>query len=468
MTDAEVRDDSAVDETEVGMTPHEDLCRSLEFDVSELLLAQTQVTHLLESLEGGGFELASPSTLLRKRLLAEHPWVLEHEDFDDLWPQVEEFLTSRELTDEGGTEGRGEPHEQFIRRLFSSGRLGRAILVELEYALQRLPRSKNRLLDSLFTSMVADFEIFVGTLMRRLAEGAPAVACSGEAKYSLSNLVDCVDPQRLVDQAVAEWVRQTMHGGYDKWFTVLSAKFSIPPFDSSRRQVVAEVFERRHAIIHAGGIAGREYMNCGKPLVKEGDSLGVDTDYLKRSMDVLVLEAVNAAGRAMTASALKTKDPEDMDLALGVICDLSYRLLRNERFSAVERYISSLPIDKASVGLKSSMQVNRWIAQQKLGRGERVRVEVEAWRAEDLADPYLMAKHALLGDDERTFELSKKLVEQQELLLRHWLEWPILAGARRYAHEKNVFPVDPFMPSVDQGPDQLDETLDDSRPAETE
>lgn len=325
-----------------------------------------------------------------------------------------------------------------VRALRNSGQAGNAILSQIEVGLEAIPATQGRLLDSLFVSLVADYESFAASSIRELASLDPKVACSGQTKFTLTDILE--SRENLVTRSVQAWADAKIYGGYKQWTETLRDDLGLKPLGKAHTQQFSEIFERRHAIIHNSSTAGSQYASCGAPLAKKGESLSVDYAYMSSAADTLLIHACNIAGRAMTHHS---KNETEMKESLGKLNNSIYRLLRAERYSVVANYIESFEREPNNVNAANLIKVNRWLARKLQGDFKSVEGEVRTWDVDGLDPSFRMAKQALLGEDAKAYEISKRLVEQGDLALVYWLEWPILAGVRRYAHELGTFPVEP-------------------------
>lgn len=157
----------------------------------------------------------------------------------------------------------------------------------------------------------------------------------------------------------------------------------------------------------------------------------VDTAYLLHASDrVLALGTyfVLSVGRKFVKDA---ESVSGLESYLGGV--VAYELLQNERHSAMIELCDLIDAEKfTNAGAGCRFRVNGWLANKRLGRIEKCRKDIQKWDTSALDPLFKLAKHALLDELPQAHILSARLRASEDLPLRHWLTWPLLAELREY------------------------------------
>ena len=201
---------------------------------------------------------------------------------------------------------------------------------------------------------------------------------------------------------------------------------------SLNREQVLEIFQRRHVIVHSGGLVSRQYLAKVKSSSAAiGDTLDVDLEYLSTAADHLV--TIGLALGSNAARQLFRRAEGDRDRLEADAGNYAFRLLQEERWLAAKTLTEELKIDSFHrSGLALVAQVNGWIARKHLGEMESCRPEIERWDTEPLESRFKLAKLALLGEMQAGLELVQQIRGTMSLPFEYWLSWPLLAELREY------------------------------------
>jgi hypothetical protein len=194
-------------------------------------------------------------------------------------------------------------------------------------------------------------------------------------------------------------------------------------------RITNEIFQRRHIIIHNGGLVSPQYLAkvtwlSSSPVV--GTELKVDLQYLSNALNQLTVLGVSLVYLVMRKLAPSEEAHTRLDVDIN---DLVYELLANQRWACVGK-IASTAIPQIKVdAARLTLQVNRWIAMKKSHGLEAIRDEVSAWDTSALVDTFKVAKLILL-DDESAVDVARKMLEQGKLDQDDVDRWPLFADIR--------------------------------------
>jgi hypothetical protein len=120
----------------------------------------------------------------------------------------------------------------------------------------------SRLWSSLLTSVIADFEVLIGNLLRQAITQHPMIINDGEAKYTWAQITEFGDLDAFRSSQIDKTIDKLLYGSFDDWLDFLENKLHIPIPKLARDASTKEIFQRRHMIVHNGGIASAQYVFC--------------------------------------------------------------------------------------------------------------------------------------------------------------------------------------------------------------
>ncbi|WP_084125984.1 hypothetical protein [Demequina sp. NBRC 110054] len=292
------------------------------------------------------------------------------------------------------------------------------------------------LLPALLTTAIGDFEVLVARYVRSILTLRPQILNLYERTYTVSDIRAFDTIEALEAEAIDDRADRIMTGGYESWAQWLLDRGIV--IDGTTRNpdpVLLEAFQRRHLFVHKGGEVDSAYVRKvpGTEFIV-GDEPDVTAQYL-----VDVVDAATIAALKISSAAFKhfTKgSPAELDALFDYIAGhSSYTLLSNCRFGVVANYEEWAAQHRSGPVAQQIAVVNGWLARKRLGQFEDIRAEVEGWDPTELGPKFSLAKHALLDAVPEAHALARRLIEDGDLELREYLEWPLLAEARAYDGE---------------------------------
>jgi hypothetical protein len=282
---------------------------------------------------------------------------------------------------------------------------------------------------SLLVTLVGELEVFVGRVARALLLVEPDALEASDRKFTWNEIskYDTLDDlkARVIDRAVEDLLRDSM----DEALKFFDRRFGIKAPKIMGTFAAKEAIQRRHVVVHNGSRVSSQYIERLQDFpieVERDDMLSVDLEYLRSTADTLF---VCGMGLAFSARMRKGASAEATQRDLS---NRLYELLIHKRPQVVELVASEVDADRLHESTQLVYRVNVWLAMQAVGKTAECRAEVEAFDVSTRNREYVLAKHALLGEDAEAYELAQKMLRDDELPAQGWLAWPLLAGAREY------------------------------------
>jgi hypothetical protein len=248
-----------------------------------------------------------------------------------------------------------------------------------------------------------------------------------EVTLTLAKMREIESLDEVIEEKVTEFIDELMHGGSAAWFSTLE-KMLGTRVEGVGEFTFLEAIQRRHVIVHHGGLASRRYLRAlsNFPLEVEVDShLPVDLRYLTDAGDAMGAVAHSIVVCGLLKSGEKIKDIES------AVAELTFFLLQRDRFRLVEKFGTRFDLSRVKHEFpREQLRVNIWIARSELHGADTIKTEVEGWDVEAKDDLFKLARHTLAGHSEEAVALARHLIANDTLTPRAILTWPLFKSIR--------------------------------------
>ncbi|MGV9693299.1 hypothetical protein ACWDUX_29810 [Streptomyces sp. NPDC003444] len=309
---------------------------------------------------------------------------------------------------------------------------GPAWFSQFHEMLRRPPRAPI-FLQSATVSAVSNFEVLLSGLAAAFYYVAPealeAASRDKGKEFSLRELKELSSVDEAINISISRRVDELMFGSFNDWRKFFQEKMNLKFQDYSIDwDFLQEVFQRRHVIVHNGGVASRRYIqNVSGKLkegVEEGDFLEVDEEYLHEATNALL-----CFGFLLTSAMCSKFAKGHKEDALQSLHNFTYKNLVRGRYEVVTKCATYGISASSNMDDELIFRINGWIARQRSGDGS-FRKEVEEWDVRALSTRYSLAKNCLLERKEEAFKELSSLCKTEELNLEALIEWPLLEPLR--------------------------------------
>lgn len=353
--------------------------------------------------------------------------------FDGLWDQLEkmdERVSATESTEDRIDQVSRDVHDYFAQHdpLIAAevmGAFGRASTVDLI--------GTGKMMASLLTTLVGDFEVLVGRLAKIMLTAHPGQLAASERSFTWKDIAVFGSLDDFKEHAIDRAIEDMLRGSFGDWIEYFRSKQRVTVPQLAEEPFVLEVFQRRHVIVHNGGRVSRLYvLKCGgaAATTKMDEVLVVDAAYFRRAADAL---SVIGLGLAANICRQVIKTESDRSLVERLMGDLPYRMLLAGRFWAAREICREQQLFDGKGSYRAMVvQVNGWLAEKRLGRLADVQGEIELWDTTPLAAEFQLAKLALLDQLPKALALTKQLRGTDALPMHFFYAWPLLEEVRAY------------------------------------
>lgn len=285
--------------------------------------------------------------------------------------------------------------------------------------------------NSLLAQAIGSFEVLVSGVITRYFFAHPGALETGQKEFSLADLREFSDVEDAVDFLTVRQVNKIMYGGLEEWAAWFEKRcnFDLPALALDWDHLL-EAFQRRHVIMHNGGLVSRAYLAKVKfhdEPPKVGQRLPVDAEYLHNALDEL-----EVLGTLLAVMAWGSWHRDERDRSAGALLQRSYDLMLAGRWKAVEKLTQVGNRLKCSAATKEPIKVNGWISRLELYGPQAIRDEVLEWDVSVAVGRFRLAKLVLLDQLDEASTLAARLLRNNELTRGQLKEWPLLRRLREH------------------------------------
>lgn len=299
--------------------------------------------------------------------------------------------------------------------------------------------------NSLFVSLISQFDSFLGKLIREIFQSKPEILNSSEKNLTFSKLLELKSLEEAKEFIIEKEIESVLRDSHSDHFDWLENKLGIPlRKDLPIWQSFIEITERRNLFVHNDGVVSSQYLSvCRHHKVrfdkepKLGEKLNISTDYFELTYKCLFEISVKLT--QVIWRKLLSNDIEKADESLNDIC---FELLRQEQLD-----LATILLDFATITLKkhhNEESKNIFIVNKALSlKLNKKKDECEEivlskdWSA--CSDKFKIAKEALLDNHNEVAKLMKKIGIDGEVSKISYKVWPLFSEFRKTELFKETF-----------------------------
>jgi hypothetical protein len=290
---------------------------------------------------------------------------------------------------------------------------------------------KDLLYQNSLISLVSGLEWFLSQLLHQYFEIHPEAAGIRDRSLTLSELQSIGTVEEAKSLLIDLRIEEILRGSFKDWTSFLKKhlNLSMGYLSADDEGYLIEICQRRNLLVHNGGIVNKIYLTkvpeSVRPDLGIGQPIGVSQSYLDSS--------INRFERFFFLVCLelwKKLYPQDNERFQALI-DLAYENLCNERWGIAESLSLFLIKDKQAQEMERLIgQINYWQSLKWQDRFEEVRKEVESADFSAKDERFILAKAALLDDEDRFFELLPLALQSRKITQDDLRCWPLFRSIR--------------------------------------
>ncbi|WP_343633656.1 hypothetical protein [Fluviicola sp.] len=289
--------------------------------------------------------------------------------------------------------------------------------------------------ESLFVSLISQYDAFLTRLLRAIYEIKPELLNGSERNLTFSQLVEMksIDNARdfIIDKEIDTVLRKSHSEQFDYLEKLIGIKLreKLPVW-----QTFIEITERRNLLVHCDGIISNQYFkNCKEhqcvvnEKLKVGDRLGVPPDYFREAYECLFEMAVKLSHtiwRKLLPSDLKNADRD--------LNDVCFKLLNAEAFKLGDILLVFGYEQKKHFNdsFKNVFIINAALSKYLQDKKEESRkiLDTKDWSAS--CDDFKLAHAVLTEKYDEAYLIMKKIGNNGDVDRSDYKEWPLFTKIR--------------------------------------
>lgn len=268
---------------------------------------------------------------------------------------------------------------------------------------------------SLVTSLVAQFDVFVGNVLRAMFAARPALLNDSDRAVTYSALVDFGSVDRAVEYLIEKEVEAVLRRNHVEQFDYISKKLGNVPLTKDLKSwpTFIEVTERRNLYVHADGRVSSQYLEVcrkhgvtGLQGVVKGQHLLVTPQYFRDAYQSLL-----EIGLKLSQVVWRKLEPSDREEQDESVVPLAYDLLQEQEYVVAQRVLEFARdklINRSNTETQMICVVNLAQAYKWNGDEDRCRELVEAQDWSALEERFQLARAVLRDDFEGAGRLMRR------------------------------------------------------------
>lgn len=299
--------------------------------------------------------------------------------------------------------------------------------------------------NSLFVSLISQFDAFLGNLIKQIFLSKSEILNSSEKSISFAKLSELKSFEEAKEFMIEKEIEGVLRESHSEHFNWLENKLKIPlRKDLDIWKDFIEITERRNLLVHNDGLVTSQYLViCRQNGVefetepKIGEQLNVQDKYFIKAYNCLFEISVK-----LTQVIWRKLMPFDLESADESLNDICFSLVRknNNKLAIVLLHFATDVLKKHyNEESKNVFIVNLALAyklSKNIDECKKI-VNSKDWSAS--SDKFKIAKAALCDEFDNTIKLMKKIGSNGEVTKLDYKAWPLFNELRKQKKFKIVF-----------------------------
>lgn len=297
--------------------------------------------------------------------------------------------------------------------------------------------------ESLFVSLISQFDSFLNQLLRVLFEIRPEYINNSERNLTFSELIELNSIENAREFIIEKEVESVLRKSHSEHFDYLENKLNMP----LRKNLPVwdkfiEITERRNLFVHCDGVVSSQYLKvCEKHNVdlsdiKVNQRLSIEPEYFNKAYDCLFELAVK-----LTHTLWRKLLKEDLKNADRHLNDICFELLSNRQFGLADNLLK-FACDQNNFfndALKNVFVVNRALSMYLQNKPEDAKsiINQKDWSAS--SDDFKLAHLVLNESYDECYTLMKKIGKDGEVDKENYRTWPLFLKLRKEEKFKETY-----------------------------
>jgi len=297
--------------------------------------------------------------------------------------------------------------------------------------------------ESLFVSLISQYDAFLNRLLRAVFEIKPEILNNSERNLTFSQLVEMGTIEYAREYVIEKEIDTVLRKSHSEQFDYLESKLGIQlrknlPIWST----FIEITERRNLLVHCDGIVSNQYIKncsehkCNIDKIAVGIRLDVPPNYFSKAYECLYEIAVKLT-HTLWRKLIKD-DLKDADRRLNDIC---FRLISSGALELADilLHFSCEQRKHYNDSFKNVFIINKALSKyfQKKTNEVKEILDTKDWSAS--SDDFKLAYEVLTENFEEAYLIMKKIGKNGDVDQSDYKQWPLFSKIRKEEKFKSTY-----------------------------
>lgn len=297
--------------------------------------------------------------------------------------------------------------------------------------------------ESLFVSLISQYDAFLTRLLRAIYEIKPEVLNGSDRNLTFSQIVELNSIEQARELIIEKEIDTVLRKSHSEQFEYLEKLIGIKlRVNLTIWPTFIEITERRNLLVHCDGVVSNHYIKnclehkCDVDTVKVGDRLGTKQDYFLNSYKCLYEIATK-----LTHTIWRKLMPSDLKNADTSLNEIGYNLINSESFQLADLLLDFgvKQTKHFNDSLKNVFIINCSLSKYLQNKKDEAKLILDKkdWSAS--SNDFKLAYAVLTDDYEVAYDIMQKIGNNGEINSTAYKEWPLFNIIRKERKFKEVF-----------------------------
>lgn len=300
------------------------------------------------------------------------------------------------------------------------------------------------LTESLFVSLISQYDAFFSRLLKAIFEIKPEILNQSERSLTLAQLKKIGSIKEAQEYIIEKEVETVLRENHSKQFEYLEKKLDIKLRENLPIwKVFIEITERRNLFVHNDGIISNQYIKiCNEAKCENiekcevGSPLNCSMQYFASSYRCLYELAVK-----LTHTVWRKILKDDLKRADGELNNICYNLINNGSYVLADILLDFACTQKKhhDQSLKKVLTINKALSKYLQNDKEKT-LEIlkdDDWSASGYN--FKLAYAILTEDYNEAYSIMSKIGNDGDISQQNYMEWPLFTKIRKQKKFKELY-----------------------------
>lgn len=297
--------------------------------------------------------------------------------------------------------------------------------------------------ESLFVSLISQYDAFLTRLLKSLFEIKPEVLNQSDKNLTFSQLVNLESIEKAREYIVNKEIETVLRKSHSEHFEYLENLFKLKLREKLPIwKTFIEITERRNLFVHSDGIISDQYLkkchehDCEINPSKVGERLEISIEYFLNACNCLYEISVK-----LTHTLWRKLLPNDLELADDELNDICFNLINSNRLKLADILLDFAINQKKHFNeiSKNVFIINCSLSKHMQGDKKSCGEILKARDWSACSDNFQLANEVLTDNFDKAYEIMKRIGKDGCVHKSFYKTWPLFYNIHKEGKFKEVF-----------------------------